>query len=128
MVLAVNCRRPRALVNQWRTVRLGNWSASSSSSSRNRLFSGVLLELISTTSASGLRGISVRIIDMTGVMPLPAVSMSSERGCSGSTKSPWGGARNRTSPGLVSRTRTWDTAPASLTVIAGSWPAALLSE
>ena len=67
-------------------------------------------------------------MDITGVMPLPAVTISSGRGCSGRTKSPCGGARNRTSPGRVVRTRVPETAPTSVTVMAGSLPAGALSE
>ena len=71
---------------------------------------------------------SVRTIDITGVRPLPAVSMSRGRGCSGRTKSPCGGARKRTWPGRVLRTSASDTLPLAVTVMAGSAPDGALSE
>ena len=49
-------RPPSSRVNQCLTVRPGNWSASSSSSSWKRASSRVRAEWMSTTSASGRRG------------------------------------------------------------------------
>ena len=83
---------------------------------------------MSTTSASRRVGTSVRIMDITGVRPEPAVSMSSGRGSSGRVKSPSGMSRKRTSPGFVWRTSVPETRPMSDTVISGSAPAGAESE
>ena len=83
---------------------------------------------MTTTSASRRCGSRVRSIDMTGVRPLPAASMSRGRGPVGRRKSPCGGARNSRSPGSVWCTRWLETRPTAVTVIAGSWPSAVTSE
>ena len=70
----------------------------------------------------------VRSIDITGVMPDPAVRNSTLSGAgSGMTKPPRGAARRTTVPGRTPATRWLDRKPSgmALTVMVSSrWPAA----